>query len=147
MPLQPPACWTAKTPRPRRDTQESGRAARDGLPARSVVYFSADDASLSRFILNKSAGTMPQNSNLSRRLAALDQVLFCVPQAPEHARPRAALTRPCDSQVPLRYSQVPLRWMSSSAPPIVCQPCVLSRCALLTKEHAACWNAVGTRAQ
>ena len=36
--------------------QEAGRAARDGQPATATVYFSAEDARVARFILEKSTG-------------------------------------------------------------------------------------------
>ena len=36
--------------------QEAGRAARDGQPATATVYFSAEDARVARFILEKSSG-------------------------------------------------------------------------------------------
>ena len=67
--------------------QEAGRAARDGQPATATVYFSAEDARVARFILEKSSGGGGSaggggggggsggESALRQRLDALDGVI------------------------------------------------------------------------
>ena len=51
--------------------QESGRAARDGRRASSLVYYADGDASLARYMLRKGVGTRA----LPKRLAAFERVV------------------------------------------------------------------------
>ena len=45
--------------------QESGRAARDGMAAHSVVYYSDEDAGLARFLIKKATSSYKYASPVS----------------------------------------------------------------------------------
>jgi len=83
--------------------QESGRAARDGQPASSTLYYSDEDAGTRRFILKKSsapgAGTNGTQA-LKRRLAALEAVAeYCL--LAKGCRRQSLLSHFGESRLPL----------------------------------------------